>query len=61
MSNKDNFTDIHCHILPRLDDGAEKVEESEKMLRTAYKENVIIQFHYTTEKSFFAARELRIC
>lgn len=38
MSNIDNFTDIHCHIMPRLDDDAEKVEETEKKLRTAYKE-----------------------
>jgi protein-tyrosine phosphatase len=29
------FIDIHCHILPGLDDGPETVEQSLEMLRMA--------------------------
>lgn len=32
--------DLHCHILPGVDDGAKDKKESEKMLRIAYKEGI---------------------
>lgn len=42
--------DIHCHILPDVDDGAENVEESRQMLRIAYEqgfEAVIATSHHS--------------
>lgn len=32
--------DLHAHILPRLDDGAEDLEESVEMCRTSYRDGV---------------------
>lgn len=32
--------DIHCHILPGVDDGAKDLEETEQMLRMAYGEGI---------------------
>ena len=32
--------DLHAHILPRLDDGAESLEESIEMCRISYKDGV---------------------
>ena len=29
--------DIHCHILPGIDDGAETVKEAQEMLKMQYK------------------------
>lgn len=43
------YFDIHCHILPGIDDGAENMTETIKMLRIAYKEgirNIIATPHY---------------
>lgn len=34
------MTDIHCHILPGVDDGAEKVEQSVEMARMAWQSGV---------------------
>lgn len=34
------FIDIHCHILPGLDDGADDVEESLEMLRIAKEDGI---------------------
>lgn len=34
------FIDIHCHILPGVDDGASNREETGKMLRVAYEEGI---------------------
>lgn len=34
------MADIHCHILPYVDDGAEQKEESKKLLRMQYKQGV---------------------
>ena len=28
--------DIHCHILPNIDDGSRSIEESMQMIREAY-------------------------
>ena len=30
------FTDIHCHIIPEVDDGAESMEAAQEMIRIAY-------------------------
>lgn len=30
------YIDMHCHILPEVDDGAESIEEMERMLKIAY-------------------------
>lgn len=34
------IADIHCHILPYVDDGAEQKEESRKLLRMQYEQGV---------------------
>ena len=34
------LVDIHCHILPGIDDGAKTIEQSINMLRQAYREGV---------------------
>ena len=38
--NMFSYTDIHCHILPGVDDGARDLEESIAMLKLAYRENI---------------------
>ena len=35
------FIDMHCHIIPYVDDGATDMEEAVKMLREAYKEGIM--------------------
>ena len=40
MKKKDRIVDIHCHILPGLDDGAGSMEESMEMLRIAEKAGI---------------------
>ena len=34
------LVDIHCHILPGVDDGATDMETSKAMIREAYKQGV---------------------
>lgn len=34
--NKEGFVDIHCHILPGIDDGSRNLRESRRLLRFAY-------------------------
>lgn len=44
--------DIHCHILPKVDDGPDTVEESRKILEEAYRQGVrciIATPHYRPE------------
>ena len=36
----EGFTDLHCHILPALDDGAGSMEKTRKMLKIAYNEGI---------------------
>ncbi|WP_270644796.1 CpsB/CapC family capsule biosynthesis tyrosine phosphatase [Merdimonas faecis] len=36
----DNFIDMHVHILPGVDDGAEDIKEMEEMLKIAYSEGI---------------------
>lgn len=45
----DGYFDIHCHILPEIDDGAQNVTETIQMLQEAYKDgirNIIATPHY---------------
>lgn len=45
------YTDIHCHILPGVDDGAGDMEESMQMLRIAYANRIrrmIVTPHHKT-------------
>lgn len=38
--NRDNYTDIHIHILPGVDDGSKNLDMSMEMLRHAYAEGI---------------------
>ena len=38
----EDIVDMHCHILPEVDDGAEGIEESLAMLRREREEGVRI-------------------
>ena len=45
----EGFTDLHCHILPALDDGARNMDKTKAMLEMAYQEgirNVIATPHF---------------
>lgn len=45
----EGYTDIHCHIIPCVDDGAKNLEYAVRMLRIAYWEgfrNIILTPHY---------------
>lgn len=44
-------TDIHCHIIPAVDDGAQSMKEAQEMIRLAYEsgtKNIIATPHYGT-------------
>ena len=44
-----NLIDIHCHILPKVDDGPDSVEESLKILKDMKRQgikHVIVTPHY---------------
>ena len=36
----DRYIDMHCHILPEVDDGSQSMEETQQMLMTAYQEGI---------------------
>ena len=40
MSKRPDFVDIHCHLLPGIDDGSASLEESIEMARTASQEGI---------------------
>ena len=50
MSGKGIY-DIHCHIVPGVDDGATDIEETGKLLRMEYEQGVrtIICLLYTSD------------
>jgi len=48
------FTDIHCHIIPSVDDGAQNMEQAQEMIRMAYENgtrNIIATPHYGTNRA----------
>lgn len=52
MKETMKIIDVHCHILPGLDDGAADIRESQKMLRMAYDQgicSVIATPHYSIQ------------
>ena len=56
------YFDIHNHILPGVDDGAENMEESLSMIDVAYKEgtrNLILTPHYERGKNRYTKEELK--
>lgn len=56
------LTDIHCHMLPHVDDGPDKVEESRRILEESYKQGVrciIVTPHYRPE--MFEPSMRRVC
>ena len=36
----DKYIDMHCHILPGVDDGAQSIEDTKAMLKIAYEEGI---------------------
>ena len=36
----ERYIDMHCHILPEVDDGAASISETQKMLQIAYEEGI---------------------
>lgn len=53
--------DIHCHILPEIDDGAKTIEESIMMARIASEEGIkkiISTSHYHPDSKFIMGKEL---
>lgn len=56
------LTDIHCHMLPHVDDGPEKVEEARRLLEAAHKQGVrrmIVTPHYRPH--MFEPTMKRVC
>lgn len=48
------FTDIHCHIIPGVDDGAQSMAQAEGMIRLAYNDDtrrIIVTPHYGTSRA----------
>lgn len=48
------FTDIHCHIIPGVDDGAQNMEEAQAMIQYAYEtgtRTIICTPHYGTGRA----------
>ena len=53
--------DIHCHILPGVDDGSRDMESSLDMLRIAYEEGtrqIILTPHYMLGRNSYTYAEL---
>ncbi len=53
--------DIHCHILPGIDDGAENMAETKKMLQEAYKDgirNIIATPHFHPRRGHAGAEKV---
>ena len=56
-----NYTDIHCHILPGVDDGSETLEQSMQMLAIAYEEGcrqLILTPHYERGRNRYTPQQL---
>lgn len=58
----DRYIDMHCHILPEVDDGAQSIEETRRMLTAAYEEGIryiIATPHHHPRRGRAAPPELR--
>lgn len=56
-----NLFDIHCHILPGVDDGSKDLEQSLEMLRIAYEDgtrDIILTPHYMLGRNQYTYQEL---
>ena len=56
-----NYMDIHCHILPGVDDGAKNMEQSLEMLSVAYDEGcrgIVLTPHYERGRNSYKPEEL---
>lgn len=56
------YYDIHNHILPGVDDGAQDLEEALDMVDIAYKDgtrNLVLTPHYTKGKNSYTRQELQ--
>lgn len=56
------FFDIHNHMLPGVDDGAENLEEALSMINLSYEEgtrNLILTPHYVRNKNKYNKKELK--
>lgn len=54
--------DIHCHILPKVDDGAKTLEDALEMARTAHKDGIktiINTSHFHTASNYVISKELK--
>lgn len=40
ISEQNGFIDVHCHILPGVDDGAKDIEQTKEMMHIAYEEGI---------------------
>ena len=61
-SNGPGFIDIHSHILPGVDDGAENIAESMKLLRMAHKDGtraIILTPHYRSDYKKYMPEQLK--
>lgn len=57
-----NYFDIHNHILPGVDDGAQDMEESMAMIEAAYGEgtrSLVLTPHYIRNRNSYTKEELR--
>lgn len=57
------YYDIHCHMLPGVDDGAQTMEEALSMMGISYEEgirNIILTPHYVRGKNKCTREELRV-
>ncbi|MBM6949099.1 CpsB/CapC family capsule biosynthesis tyrosine phosphatase [Mordavella massiliensis] len=58
----ERYIDMHCHILPGVDDGAQNMEDTHRMLQTAYDEGVryiIATPHHHPRRGRARPQELR--
>lgn len=58
----DRLYDIHCHLLPGVDDGSQSMEETVDAIHAEYKEGIrkiIFTPHFCCDKGMCSARQLR--
>lgn len=56
------FIDLHCHILPALDDGAKSIEKTKEMMQIAYEEGIrqmICTPHYFASRRSASVETIR--